>query len=185
MGMVLLKDLTKMNYRHDAIVLWLVQNPDRLLADCAEYFGYTQAWLSRIVNSDMFQAAYREKCQELGAIAVHSVGAKLGHLAATAIDKSVERIEKGLASERFLADSAKTALTAIGYGGPSTMPQINNAPSIHIHVDASRLERARERAASQHAGTTALKQGPTQTPGPQAQSSEQEDGLILEGEIMP
>jgi hypothetical protein len=148
--------LERLNHRHDAIILWLLTYPDRTLGDCAEYFGYTQAWLSRIIHTDMFQAAYKQKAQELCAAPIHELKSKMIFLAATALDKATERIEGGLASERFLSDTMKASLTSLGYGAP-VVQNDNRSQQVHVHVSAEQLAEARERAATIRTGTTQAK----------------------------
>ena len=155
--------IKRVNHRHDAIILWLLSNPDRTLGDCAEYFGYTQAWLSRIIHSDMFQAAYRAKAEELGEATVHTIKDKLTRLAAVTLDKSIERVEHGEVTERFLGETMKTTLAAMGYGAQA--PTVDaRSQSVHVHIDAERIVEARERAAAARAGSTALKESGSPLP---------------------
>ncbi len=80
-------ELQKINHRHEAIVNWLLAHPDRTLADCAEYFGYTPQWVRRLVNTDLFQAVYRARAEAAGVAAVHAVKDKLVHLAGVTLDE--------------------------------------------------------------------------------------------------
>jgi len=105
----------------------------------------------------MFQAAYRAKAEELGADVVHTVKAKLTNLAAVTLDMATERIESGLASERFLGETMKNTLASLGYGAP--VAPSSGQPQLHVHVDATRLVEARERAALVRAGTTQARLG--------------------------
>lgn len=52
--------IDKLNFSHVAIARWLLENPNKNLGECATHFGYTRSWLSIIVNSDAFQAHYRD-----------------------------------------------------------------------------------------------------------------------------
>src|SRR3990172_4873968 len=148
--------LKRLNYRHDAIILWLLTYPDRPLGDCAAFFGYTQAWLSQIIHTDMFQAAYREKAQELGKSTIHDIKSKMFNLAAVSLEKATKKIESGGASERFLSDTMKNVLTSLGYGAP-VMQNDNRSQQVHLHVSAEQLTEARERAAQARAGSTQAK----------------------------
>lgn len=147
----------KLNHRHEQIINWLIMNPDRSLGDCAAFFGYTQPWLSTLIHTDMFQAAYRERCKEAGTVAVHTIINELGGLTSLAIEKSRERLEKGNASERFLGDTLNNCLKGLGYGAPLNQPQNTNGAQLHLHVDASQLLAARERVAVAMAGTVPAK----------------------------
>lgn len=145
-----------LNHRHEQIINWLISNPDKNQGDCARFFNYSEAWLSQVINSDMFQMQYRRRCEEVGTLAVHTIHAKLSGAAAIALDKVVERIESGAASERLLSDTMRTTLQGLGFTAPI---QGTPAPQrhLHVHVDAADLMAARERAAVAKQGTAATK----------------------------
>ena len=46
--------------RHEAVLMWCLQNPARKLQDCAAETGYSRGQVSRIVNSPDFKRRYRE-----------------------------------------------------------------------------------------------------------------------------
>lgn len=136
-----------LNYRHEQIVNWLVCNPHRTLGECAAEFNYTQPWLSQLIHSDSFQAVYRTRCEEMKVPMLHSIGNKLSALAAAGLDEQLRRVETGVASEDFVVEATTNALKALGYLGNAAAgppaPQVHE----HIHVNASDLAQARERAA--------------------------------------
>ncbi|HSW65396.1 MAG TPA: hypothetical protein VLH56_19115 [Dissulfurispiraceae bacterium] len=132
---------------------WLVLNPDRTLKECAQYFGYTPAWLSQIIHSDMFQALYRERSNAAGEIATHTIAAELGGLTHAVIAKSLEKIENNQASERFLGQVLDTTLDALGYGAKPT----GNPGIINVQVNAQTILESQERAARLREGTTQAK----------------------------
>ena len=45
--------------RHEAVLLWLIQNPSRKLYECATDTGYSPSQVSRITRSREFQQRYR------------------------------------------------------------------------------------------------------------------------------
>jgi hypothetical protein len=45
--------------RHEAVLLWLLQNPTKSLKLCARQTDYSPSQVSRIVNSPDFQRHYR------------------------------------------------------------------------------------------------------------------------------
>ncbi|MCH9053038.1 MAG: hypothetical protein IIA72_18580 [Proteobacteria bacterium] len=44
--------------RHEAVLLWLLENPPKKLKDCAAATGYSRTHISRIINSPDFRARY-------------------------------------------------------------------------------------------------------------------------------
>ena len=44
--------------RHEAVLVWLLENPTRKLKACAQATGYSRTHISRIVNSPDFRTRY-------------------------------------------------------------------------------------------------------------------------------
>ncbi len=132
-----------LNHRHEQIINWLLANPDKTLGDCAKFFNYTQAWLSQVIHSDMFQMEYQARARELGGLVVHTLNNELTALASEAIQASRERIRTGGASERFIADTTKNVLERLGYGSPKVG---NEKVQVNVLVSGAEIMAARQRA---------------------------------------
>ncbi len=46
--------------RHEAVLLWMIQNPGGKVYDCAKATGYSRWQISRIINSPDFQIRYKD-----------------------------------------------------------------------------------------------------------------------------
>lgn len=57
--------LQRVRYTHDAMVELIMGRPGIALDEIAKYFGYTKPWVSRVINSDAFQARLAERKTEL------------------------------------------------------------------------------------------------------------------------
>ena len=55
----------KLTYTHDAMVDLIIQDPTVTHAELAELFGFTAAWVARVIASDAFQARLAERKQQL------------------------------------------------------------------------------------------------------------------------
>lgn len=137
--------IQKLNYSHEAIIDWLIANPDRNQGDCAEDFGLTQAWLSRVVNSDMFQVKYQERLAQKRERLDEELAYKLSDLANKTVGAVRRRIDSGACSDKFLGDTMDRTLAALGFtqdskgvGPPAT--------TVNVLVDAKTIELARERS---------------------------------------
>lgn len=150
----------RLNHRHEQIVNWLVANPDQTLGMCAQHFGYTQPWLSMIVHCDAFQARYAERCAETGSYVVHTAKNRLTNLAVRVMERAEQVIDGGGASERFLGETMKTTLSALGYTGNGGDQSPGSQQHLHVHVDAETLIAAREKALNGKMGQTVAKQLP-------------------------
>ncbi len=98
------RTIKKLNYRHEGVLRWLVENPHRKLQDCAAELGYSPSWLSNIINSQAFKAEYMRVRLET-------------HQAS--VDYSVERLT---GKSRFVDDdsSEESLLERLGYGSNKT-----------------------------------------------------------------
>lgn len=146
--------IANVRYPHEAIAEWLVANPMGSQGECAQFFGYSQGWLSQVIHSDAFQAYYRKLADERGTIATHGIGEKINALAAVALDKALERLQTA-PSDQHVLDTTEMALKALGYLGNNGngAQRAEPAQHMHVHVDAKLLLEAREAAARRFSGT--------------------------------
>jgi hypothetical protein len=163
-------ELQKLNHRHEAIINWLLANPEKNLGDCAKAFGYTQPWLSQVIHSDMFQALYRQRATELGGLVVHDIRTKLNGLAVAAVAHSQLLIESGNASQDFVLETTKNVLDRLGYAPPARgagVPQSGSGGTqITINVTAEELVAARSRAQEKRFGASATIEALYEVPSP-------------------
>lgn len=57
--------IARVKYSHDAMIDLILQNPGVHQNKLAEHFGYSAAWVSRVVNSSAFQARLAERKTEV------------------------------------------------------------------------------------------------------------------------
>lgn len=148
-----LRGVQRLNHRHDAIITWLIENPQRKLGECAKELGYTQTWLSIVVHSDLFQLEYQRLARERGEIAVHSSAARLGRIAdlgMAAIERRLELDGEKPVGDSLLLGATNSALEKLGFLPASAKTQtiVNNGTLI---VNQADLAQAREAAAAAHA----------------------------------
>ena len=139
------KPIGSVNHRHEQLVNWLILNPGKTLKQCAEELHYTQCSLSRIIHSDMFQEVYRTRCQEVGAIASHTIVGQLRGVAALALERAEELLQKPEPDPRFVGDTLRTTLGALGYA-PSN-GGAGESRHLHVHLTPQDLRDARTAAA--------------------------------------
>ena len=138
------------SHRHEAILQWLIANPERKLGECAQEFQLTQAWLSCIIHSDTFQEQLKKRQDECFSTAVISLRERISGVAAVAMDRLGEKIES-TQDANFLLKAADMAMRHLeprkglggsGMGGGGVNFQQNN---YYAMADPSALSRARER----------------------------------------
>jgi hypothetical protein len=149
----------KLNFGHDAIIDWLLANPDKNQGDCASAFNYTQAWLSRIVNSDLFQVEYQRRLAEKRDRLDGELALDIRRVARKSIQAVERRLDSGACSDAFLMKSMDHTLAVLGYtqeqgNVPAAGPV---SPTVQVNIIQEDINRARERALSHTGGTVPAK----------------------------
>lgn len=111
--------IARLSHTHEQIINWLIANPELSLRQCADYFGYTQSWLSRLIHSDLFQNKLRDRQDAVFISVAQDIPAKLRSLA----DISIERVCELVAtteSPDVLVDVFDKTLHRLGYAPSST-----------------------------------------------------------------
>lgn len=108
--------IARVNYTHDALIDLIIANPKLSQGQLAAHFGYTQPWLSRVMNSDAFLARLAERKKDVvDPVLTLSIDEKLRALADKSLDVVMEKLE---ATKN--PDTAMKALElttkALGYG---------------------------------------------------------------------
>ncbi|HEU4854501.1 MAG TPA: hypothetical protein VFS89_04340, partial [Nitrosospira sp.] len=153
--MAISNQIKKVTFTHEALILWMLENPHRSLRDAAAYFGYTQSWLSTIIHSDAFQEQLRKRQDELAIMTGHDIRAKLRaatDVALGGLTRSLETTE----DPKFLLDATDKLLHRMGYapasarnpGGPVQQTNIQN----NITVSSDDLAAARALIGNQAQG---------------------------------
>jgi len=116
--------IAKLSTRHEAIMLWLLENPDQPMRACAQQFNVTPSWLSQLIHSDLFRerlAAKFHALYEAGPLTTHQ---RLSALADQAIERVSEHMDTS--PDPFYATIvADMALRRLGYGARPIGTQIN------------------------------------------------------------
>ena len=111
-------EIKTIRHQHSMIMNWLVLNPHRSQKECADHFGVTQAWLSTVINSDVFQAEFQQKLQNIHVRCAEGIPEKLRVVADIALDKLADKISQSEDPD-FILDAADKALHRMGYAPSS------------------------------------------------------------------
>lgn len=140
--------ISRISYRHESILRWLVANPHAPLGQCAAEHGITQAHLSIIIHSDAFQARYREMQKELNDEVTSSVHDKLLGLAHQGLDR-LSNILPVVQDPEFVLDATERVLQNLGYGpkAKSNAPAPAASVAVNVTISSEEFQKAREAAA--------------------------------------
>lgn len=106
----------RVKYTHDAMIDLIIAQPAISQGELAKHFGYTQSWVSRIMNSDAFLARLAQrKADIVDPQLVLSVDEKLRAVASRSLDKVLEKLEAAPSFDQALA-AVNVVSRALGYG---------------------------------------------------------------------
>lgn len=113
-------EIQKVRYTHDAIIDCILANPSVSQGDLAREFGFTQAWMSIIINSDAFQERLAERKGELcDPIIRASTEARLDALAKRSLDKLLDRVD----NNHPVSTGDLIRMAALGVGDRNRRPE--------------------------------------------------------------
>lgn len=122
----------RVSYTHDAMIDLIVANPAISQNELSRHFGYTQGWLSRVMNSDAFQARLAERKGDMVDPAiVHNVEERFRGLAA----QSAEILEQKLAatnSPELAFKVLELSAKSLGYGARQDRVAVQNNFVVHV-----------------------------------------------------
>lgn len=144
--------LEKVHYTHDAMIDIVIAKPDVTQRTLAEYFGYSEPWISRIFCSDAFQARLAARRGEViipGLLATFEERLKL--LATKSIELVMEKLEQKeldliTGEEKSTADigtvfkALELSTKSLGYGARQTNVAIQNNLTVNTMSDQQLME---------------------------------------------
>ena len=108
--------IARVKYSHDAMIDLLIANPTISQNEIAANFGYTVPWVSRIMNSDAFQARLALRKEELlDPVIVASIEEKFRALASKSLDVVLDKLSVTNSAELGLK-ALEISAKALGYG---------------------------------------------------------------------
>ena len=133
----------KLSHRHEQLINWLLQNPEKSLRECADYFNYSQGWVSQIIHSDIFQAQLRSRQNAVFVQVAQDIPTKLAGLADQAIEKVSFMLERS-ENPDFAIDVFDKALNKLGYAPSRSAPAASGSTQVNVFtISKSELADAR------------------------------------------
>lgn len=112
--------IAKVSYTHDAMIDLIIENPWISQGEIAKHFGYTQAWISRILASDAFQSKLATRRSEIidPAIAA-TVEERFKCLVIQSLEVLHQKLSQPLSqiSDNVALRAAELGAKALGLGG--------------------------------------------------------------------
>lgn len=129
MGSIQIKSV---RWHHDRIIDFILAHPTApSQAEIAANFGFSQSWLSIIINSDAFRHRLEERKAELvDPVITASIEERLNALAKRSLDKLLERLDSGVP----ISNGDLVSMAKLGVGDKNTRPAAAQGPQNNLYV---------------------------------------------------
>jgi hypothetical protein len=125
--------IAKVGYTHDAMVDQLIATPHISQGELASIFGYSQTWVSQVINSDAFQARLAHRKEQLAdPLIIRSIEERFRAVAQRSLDIVLEKLDSPAVTPKFALEAAKLSSDALGYGAAKSGQ--SGGPSVQVVV---------------------------------------------------
>jgi len=120
--------IARIRYTHEDMVDFIIANPHVSQNAIASRYGFTPAWVSRIIASDAFQERLSERRREVVDPAISaSMDERFRALAVRSLEVLMKKLENPAVSDEIAVKAAALGAKALGLGmlppvAPSTAP---------------------------------------------------------------
>lgn len=129
--------IDRVKYTHDAMIDLIITKPEISQGELAKSFGYTEPWVSRIINSDAFQARLAERRTELSdPTIVATLEERMKGVMSQSLDVLGEKLMTTRNAELALK-VMETTSKALGYGARQNNNVVQNNFVVKIPGKAS------------------------------------------------
>ena len=108
----------RFRFWYDAIIDWMLLNPDKTLKQCAEFLGRKPDTIYSITSSDIFKARLAQRRQDYNDRLAAGISEAAGNVAMSSLQEIHRRVRDNAAAipTVVLNDIANKALDRLGYG---------------------------------------------------------------------
>ena len=108
--------IARVSYTHDAMIDLVIACPGSSQGEIAKHFGFTQAWVSRVINSDAFQARLAERKTEIvDPTLTATLEERLKALASRSVDVVMGKLENSM-DGNFALKALEVTSKSLGFG---------------------------------------------------------------------
>lgn len=110
--------LGKVRYSHQDMIDFFIANPERSQKDAALRYGYTQAWVSNVMASDAWKAAFAARRAEVvDPTLMATLNERFEGLATRSLERLMEKLDQPQVSDNLVLRAVELGAKACGVGG--------------------------------------------------------------------
>lgn len=136
--------IQKTRYTHDALVDAILANPAVSQNELAVTFGYSPAWVSRVMSSDAFQAKFSERAAEMvDPVIRETIETRFKALVTRSLEILEEKLSKPTVSipDNLALRALELSSRALGYGARPVAPAVTINVETHLEQLSTNLTR--------------------------------------------
>ncbi len=109
-----------LNHQYEAIIDYMLANPEMKKGALAEHFGFTAPYFSTLTGSDAFRMRLQYRRAEFNKTLEHQVVSKLFSVTSKALDVVEDKLDDEEVEGGFALSAATATLRSLGFGGGAT-----------------------------------------------------------------
>lgn len=118
--------LAKVSYTHKDMIDFLLANPMCSVGDLAARYGYTIGWVSNIMQSDAWKAAYAARREEmLDPTLALTIEERMRGMVSLSLNRLQEKLEAPVVSDNVVLKALELGAKSLGLGQPQPAAQDN------------------------------------------------------------
>lgn len=127
-----MSEIKKVRYTHDAMIDEILMNPSVSQGELAKQFGFSQTWMSIVINSDAFQERLAERKGQLtDPTVIASINERLDAIAKRSLDKIMDRLDSPTANLKTIE---LVAIAKLGVGDKNNRPAGPQVQNNNLYV---------------------------------------------------
>lgn len=110
--------VAKMSYTHEDMIDFIIANPGVSQGQLAARYGYTQAWICQVMQSDAWQSmAAKRRTEIVDPVLLSSVNERFAAMTVRSLERLMEKLDAPQVSDNVVLKAVELGARAMGVGG--------------------------------------------------------------------
>ncbi len=110
--------IDKISYTHEDMIDFIIANPQVSQGKLAARYGYTQAWICQVMQSDAWQSLAAKRRSELvDPVLLHTLNERFQALTVRSLERLMEKLDAPVVSDNVVLKAVELGAKAMGVGG--------------------------------------------------------------------
>ena len=111
-------------YSHEDMIDYIIANPEAHQGTLAARYGYSQAWICQVMQSDAWQSlAAKRRAEIVDPVLMSSINERFAAMTVRSIQRLMEKLDAPVVSDQVVLKAVELGAKAMGVGG-NAAPQV-------------------------------------------------------------